>query len=132
MMPSLIRRHYKELPFLSIEHANKYLKLSEKYPSGLEWVHEDGWRTKGEMCGKWNSTGEYYVVRIFGEQYHAHRIVYFLRTGEDPKGKDILHEDTNTSKDNRKNLVVWDGSTMNSRLRRNALRYRSFKEKKSA
>jgi hypothetical protein len=132
MMPSQTRRRYKPLPFDSIEHATEYLKLSENYPSGLEWVYEDGWRTKGEMCGKWNATGEYYVVRLFGEQYHAHRIVYFLRTGEDPAGKDIIHGETNKSKDNRKDLMAWEGFRVNNVSNRGALRFRTIKEKKSA
>jgi hypothetical protein len=113
-MSSLTRRRYKALPFNSLEQAQEYLKLSEKYPSGLEWVYEDGWRTKGEMCGKWNATGEYYVVRLFGEQYHAHRIVYYK------------------SKDNRKDLMVWEGLRVNNVSHRGALRFRTIKEKKSA
>jgi hypothetical protein len=131
-MSSLTRRRYKALPFNSLEQAQEYLKLSEKYPSGLEWVYEDGWRTKGEMCGKWNATGEYYVVRLFGEQYHAHRIVYFLRTGEDPCGKDIIHLDSNKDKDNRKELKVWEGMKPNDFARRSSLRYRTVKKNKNA
>mgnify|MGYP000863342617 CR=1 FL=1 len=131
-MPELKRRSYKVLPFDSVEHAQQYLKLSEQYPSGLEWVLEDGWRSKGDMCGKWNSTGEYYVVRLFGDQYHAHRIVYYLRTGKDPKGKDVIHSDTNKSKDNRKELVLWEGVPVTSIARRQSLRYRSIQQKKRA
>lgn len=101
----MTRSRHKELPFKTIEEAHIYLKLSDKYPSGLEWTCDDGWRTKGEMCGKWNARGEYYVVRMKGSQYHAHRIVYFLRTGIDPVGLDIKHESQNVKKDNRENLL---------------------------
>lgn len=57
------------------------------------------------MCGKWNAKGKYYVVRLKGSQYHAHRIVYFLRTGVDPIGLDIKHENQNVKKDNRLKLL---------------------------
>jgi len=55
-----------------------------------------------------------------------------LRTGEDPAGKDIIHGDTNKSKDNRKDLMAWEGLRVNNVSKRGALRFRTIKEKKSA
>ncbi|NBX71588.1 hypothetical protein EBQ91_01550 [bacterium] len=45
------------------------------------------------------------LVRMSGEQFHAHRLVYFLRTGQDPGNADVLHLPDNIDKDNRKDLV---------------------------
>ena len=56
------------------------------------------------MAGKW--AGKYYVLWMAGEPFHAHRIVYYMRTGADPENADILHGEDNPEKDNRKELTL--------------------------
>ena len=58
------------------------------------------------MAGRWTLPGRYYLVRMSGEPFHAHRLVYFLRTGQDPGNADVLHLSDNIDKDNRKPLVL--------------------------
>jgi len=99
-------RPYK--PLLPLWYLRSKLKLTVQYPSALEWRETTGHHKEGEMAGKWNSRGRYYVVRMNGDQYHAHRIVYYLRTGKDPKNKDVIHGDDNPDKDNRKRLFLFE------------------------
>jgi hypothetical protein len=49
----------------------------------------------------------FYLVYLFSHRYPAHRIVYYLRTGEDPGNADVLHETGNETKDNRKPLFLY-------------------------
>jgi hypothetical protein len=102
-------RAYKELP--PIWHVETRLKLSDRYPSGLEWVHSTGWHKEGEMAGKLSMPGNYYLVRMDGDQYHAHRLVYYLRTGVDPGDHDVIYPKTNPERDNRKDLVLFERKT---------------------
>lgn len=90
---------------LPIWYVRAKLKLSQQYPSGLEWVETTGRHKEGEMAGKWN--GRYYMVRMNGDQFHAHRIVYYLRTGKDPGNADVLHDKENIERDNRKPLTLF-------------------------
>ena len=98
-------RAYK--PLLPLWYLRAKLKLSLKYPSALEWRETTGRHQAGDMAGKWNSTGQYYVIRMNGDQFHAHRIVYYLRTGKDPGNVDVIHGDDNPEKDNRKLLFLF-------------------------
>jgi hypothetical protein len=98
-------RAYK--PLLPLWYLRAKLKLSLKYPSALEWRETTGRHKAGDMAGKWNGTGQYYVIRMNGDQFHAHRIVYYLRTGKDPGNMDVMHGDDNPEKDNRKRLFLF-------------------------
>jgi hypothetical protein len=113
-------RSYKEL--LPLWYLKTKLKLSDLYPSGLEWVETTGWHTAGEMAGKLITPGNYYLVRMNGDQFHAHRLVYFLRTGEDPGSRDVVYAKTNPERDNRKELVLHQRKTPTPPRRRNAPR----------
>ena len=95
-------RDYKPLP--PLWHLQARLKLSRQYPSGLEWTEDTGRHKAGEMAGKWN--GKYYMVRMCGDQFHAHRIVHYLRTGKDPGNADVMHGADNPERDNRKRLTL--------------------------
>ena len=91
----------KRLPFDSVEHAQKFLCLSDKYPSGLEWKTKRGRREAGAMAGTKITGRHLYIVRVLGNQYLAHRIVYYLRTGVDPFDHDVIHGEENLERDNR-------------------------------
>jgi hypothetical protein len=106
-------REYKQL--LPLWYLRARLKLSLKYPSALEWRETTGRHKAGDMAGKWNSTGQYYVIRMNGDQFHAHRIVYYLRTGKDPGNFDVMHGSDNPEKDNRKRLTLFERKKTNKR-----------------
>lgn len=59
----------------------------------------------GDMAGKW--TGRYYVLWMAGESFHAHRVVYYMRTQQDPGNADVVHGPDNLEKDNRKELTLY-------------------------
>jgi hypothetical protein len=82
------------------------LALSDDYPSGLQYVVGRGKRKPGDQAGAFNKTTGYYLVSVEGTRYLAHRIVYVLRHKSPIEGLDIVHERTNTDKDNRLNLLA--------------------------
>jgi len=98
-------RAYK--PMLPLWYVETKLKLSDAYPSGLEWVEDAYYHRVGDMAGKWTTPGDYYLIRMNGDQFHAHRLVYYLRTGIDPGNADILYGPSNKEKDNRKELILY-------------------------
>ena len=67
------------------------------------------------MAGKLSTPGNYYVIRMNGEQYHAHRIVYYLRTNENPGSADVKHHPSNVERDNRKQLSLTKRKAKNKR-----------------
>jgi hypothetical protein len=83
------------------------LALSDKYPSGLEWLTETRYHKPGDMAGIARADGRYYYVFLAGTRYTAHRIVYYLRTGEDPGTADVMHGADNPNRDNRMELTLF-------------------------
>jgi hypothetical protein len=108
-----------------LEVLKDFLELTDAYPSGLVWKKENRWHKSGEMAGRW--TGKYYLVRMLADQYHAHRIVYYMRTGIEPGDGDVVHLRNNPSKDNRKELVFYDGKTKLSNVKNPAYIKTRFK-----
>ena len=92
-------RNYKEMP--PLWRIQQLIRLSDRYPSGLEWAVDKACNKAGSQAGRRNKTNGYYLVSIDNEMYLAHRLVHYLRTGHDPQDCDILHAPTNTDKDNR-------------------------------
>ena len=91
-------------PLPPLWHLESKLRLSTRYPSGLEWACTTGWHAEGDMAGKYVPSTRYYVVRLGGGQYQAHRLVYFLRTGQDPLEASVIH--VASDYDNRKELIL--------------------------
>jgi len=85
--------------------VQELIKLSDRYPSGLEWVIDKACNKAGTQAGRMNKVTGFYMVCIDNTVYLAHRLVYFLRTQEDPIELDIMHEYNNFDKDNRKQLI---------------------------
>ena len=79
-------------------------KLSDKYPSGLEWAKKKARYKKGDPAGRLNRSNGYYFVSIDNEEYMVHRIVYYLRTGYCPDKYCVKHNYRNKEKDNRLEL----------------------------
>ena len=91
-------RVYREMPpFWRIEEL---LELTDEHPSGLRWIE------KGKFVTRYNKATGYYMVSIDNEVFLAHRVVYYLRTGECPDNHAVVHDVLNTEKDNRLRLLV--------------------------
>jgi hypothetical protein len=115
----MTRTYTKMLPLWFLETK---LKLSDKYPSGLEWIDKDRNHKPGDMAGIWKSKIKRYILHITGDFIYAHRVVYYLRTGEDPGNKDVLHLPNNPERDNRKELILFERKTVKPPTRRNRRR----------
>jgi len=102
-------RAYQPMP--QLQWLEERLQLSDKYPSGLEWCSEGRYHKPGDMAGAARKDGRYYYVFLSVEgvntRYTAHRIVYYLRTGEDPGNADVMHSKDNVTRDNRQGLVLY-------------------------
>jgi hypothetical protein len=97
-------RQYKVMP--PLWRLEELLVLTDRYPSGLEWRVKKACNAAGTQAGRRNKVTGFYMIYIDNVVYLAHRIVYYLRTGEDPKLMDIVHESENADKDNRKTLIA--------------------------
>ena len=95
-------RNYKEMPPLW-QLASLY-KLSERHPSGLEWLVDKAGYHQGDPAGRLHKATGHYIVCISGQEYQAHRIVYYLRTGICPDAHAVVHTADNKNKDNRLGL----------------------------
>jgi hypothetical protein len=93
----------KEMP--PLWRVQELIKLSDRYPSGLEWVVDKACNKAGTQAGRMNKVTGFYMVCIDNTVYLAHRLVYFLQTEEDPLHIDIIHEKNNVNKDNRMKLI---------------------------
>ena len=107
---SSVARTYK--PMVPLGVLKQRLGLSDDSPSGLVWVEETGWHKPGEVAGRLDTSGQYYVLSLDNEKYHAHRLAYYLRTGEDPGSSDVL-------KNADGELVLHKRKTPTPRSRRN-------------
>ena len=74
-------------PLPPLELLKELFYVSETSPSGLRWKNPKArWLKPGDVAGSLHSTG-YWDVKITTDKpriYRAHRIVYFLQTGENP------------------------------------------------
>jgi len=71
------------------------------------------------MAGYWKKSLKRYVVSICGDLLYSHRIVYYMRTGEDPGDRDVMHLSDNPERDNRKELVLYQRTPVVPPKRRN-------------
>lgn len=97
-------RNHKEMP--PLWRVQKLLELSDQYPSGLQWRVKKACNAAGSQAGRLNKTTGYYMVCLDNVVYLAHRVVYYLRTGQDPINLDVKHKSDNHEKDNRQELVT--------------------------
>jgi len=98
-----MRNYTEQMPLWYIQER---LALSDDFPSGLVWTMSFQRHKAGDMAGKLDRVNGVYKVWICGTAYVAHRIVYYLRTGDDPGTADVLHGEDNPEKDNRKELTL--------------------------
>lgn len=91
-------RVYREMP--PLWRIEELLELTDEHPSGLRWIE------KGKFVTRIDKPTGYYKVSIDNELFLAHRIVYYLRTGECPDNHAVVHDRFNTEKDNRLDLLI--------------------------
>jgi hypothetical protein len=89
----------KQMPLLW--RVQDLLTPSDKYPSGLEWYVDKACNKAGTQAGRYNKRLGFYKVCIDAEVYLAHRVVIYLKTGEDPGQYPVKHTAANIEKDNR-------------------------------
>lgn len=95
-------RDYKPIP----PYVKDFVALSDETPSGLVWIKPTKRRKPGAPVTRRMNAAPFYVVSIHSVVYMAHRIVYYLRTGEDPGRGDVIHGPDNPECDNRKKLSL--------------------------
>jgi len=98
-------RTYHKLP--PLWYLEEQLELSDEYPSALVWKQDGPCNKAGEMAGRARKHGRHYYVGLLDEQFLAHRIVYYMRTGEDPGNADVVHGADNSKRDNRMELTLY-------------------------
>lgn len=80
-------------------------RLSNKYPSGLEWRIAKAGYQPGDEAGRPNKKTGFYMISVDNKIYLAHRIVHYMRTRVEIDLFIIRHDPSNSTKDNRKPLV---------------------------
>lgn len=96
----------RHMPLPPLWRLEELLALSDQYPSGLEHKTPRGKRRRGDQAGRLNRTNSFYLVSVDNQRYLAHRIVYLMRHKTPIEGYDIVHADTNKTKDNRLELIA--------------------------
>ena len=90
--------NYKRLPPLWL--LEEKLELTDEHPSGLRILKNK------KFVQRQDKSSGFYMVSIDSETYLAHRIVYYMRTGECPDRCSVKHGYSNKAKDNRLELVA--------------------------
>jgi hypothetical protein len=81
-------------PLPSLEILRELLYISETSPSGLRWKNPRANCLKIDQIAGFKRVDGYWYVRIktdTSKQYLTHRLVYLLKTGEDPKNSQVDH-----------------------------------------
>jgi hypothetical protein len=80
-------------------------RLSDQYPSGLEWRIAKAGYKPGDAAGRLNKTTGFYMVSVDNKVYLAHRIVHYMRIRQEIDTFIVRHDPSNSTKDNRKPLA---------------------------
>ena len=86
---------YMKLP--DYEFLHHCLEIDETSPSGLRWKNPNKYskKKKGDIAGGLTEEG-YWRVRINYVKYTAHRIIFYMKTMEDPGDYQIDHAESRT------------------------------------
>lgn len=90
--------NYKALPPLWA--LQEKLELTDEHPSALRI------RETGKFVERQDAVSGFYLVSIDNQVYMAHRVVYYLRTGQCPDRHGVKHAHPNVDNDNRKELLA--------------------------
>jgi hypothetical protein len=93
-------------------YVQQKLTLSDRYPSGLEWAETTKRHEEGQMAGRLDHAGTHYTVSLGGERFVTHRLMYYLKTGDDPGSSDVLLKSDGT-------FELYQRRAVPSRRRRN-------------
>jgi hypothetical protein len=96
----------RHTPLPPLWRLEELFSLSDQYPSGLVHNTARGKRRRGDQAGRLNRSNSFYLVSVDNQRYLAHRIVYLMRHKTPIEGYDIVHRDTNKTKDNRMELIA--------------------------
>jgi hypothetical protein len=89
---------YKEMP--PLWRLEELVELTDEHPSALRWIKN------GKCIERKDKVHGFYILSIDNEVYLAHRVVYYLRTGECPDRHAVKHGFSNKDKDNRGELIA--------------------------
>ncbi len=116
-----------ELP--PLELLNHLFEIDENSPSGLIWKNpRSKGLKKGQRVGNQNADGYWHVTVKTDKSrvYKVHRIIFYMKTGEDPGPLDIDHINRNKNQ----NLLIRE-STRSQNLM-NTSKKLTFKNQKSS
>lgn len=107
-------------PLPNLNRLKHCFEISEESPSGLIWKNPTANCVRAGMTAGRKNSGGYWEVSLDSVRYKVHRIIYFMKTGEDPKEFDIDHRrgDLDDNIDVRK--VTKSQNLANSRPRKNS------------
>ena len=90
---------------LPVSYIDEYLSVSNSSASGLEWRNDPPFKPGriGTQAGYRHRSG-YWDVTLLGKAYRAHRVVWYLHTGQDPGLSEIDHIDQDKSNNAPANL----------------------------
>ena len=90
--------NYKAMPPLwALEEK---LELTDEHPSALRI------RKNKKFVERKDKASGFYLVSIDNEVYIAHRVVYYMRTGQCPDRHAVKHAHPNFDNDNRNELLA--------------------------
>lgn len=105
-------------PLPSLQRVSEILRLDDRSESGLAWRKDVAPRARaGQRAGSVQPTTGHWRIKIDGEAYGAHRIVYLLAKGIDPGERVVDHIDGDGLNNDPKNLrlATWDENARNRR-----------------
>ena len=76
-------------PLPALELLYHHFEIDKNSPSKLRWKSPTARRVKkGDVAGRKNDEG-YWEVSLHSVRYKVHRIIYYMKTKEDPMDFDI-------------------------------------------
>ena len=122
-------------PLPPLELLNHLFELSETSPSGLIWKNpRSNFVKKGSVAGRINCYGYYHVgIRTDKDRnYKTHRIIYYMKTGEDPQNFCIDHiSDRGDNFHIRKATSSQNGGNARKTKRKTTSKYKGVSRKKN-
>lgn len=90
--------------FKSLPARDRLLSLFDDIGETIRWRNPPGsTRSPGGEVRYRNAYG-YYLVNIGGSLFQVHRLLWLMRTGEDPGDKDVDHIDNDRTNNSQSNL----------------------------
>lgn len=106
-------------PLPPLERLRYCFEIDLGSPSKLRWKNATAHVVKnGDVAGRKNSQG-YWEVSVDSVRYKVHRIVYYMKTGEDPLEFDVDHQMGDLSDNINVRKVTKSQNLANSRPRKN-------------